>query len=392
MDPTVVIVGASVRALAQSAVRAGLKPICADCFADADLLRICQATQIKRYPQDLADFVQQAPQAPWMYTGGLENYPEIVRTLEEQRFLWGNGSEVLRAVRNPFVGLQALRNEGLCVPDTLVWNPEIPNDGAWLLKSIRSSGGMRVTVHAGQHRLRPGDYCQKKIDGKSCSAVYLATSEDTLVLGCTEQLIDQTWTGAAPFAYAGSVGPVTLSLAVQHDVLCVGNILREQFGLRGLFGVDGIVADDRFWSVDINPRYPASTEILERASEFCAAELHMAVCRDDVLPARPVTSSEILHGKVIVFARHAGRAHTEFCSWLSQKNNSHLRWPQYADLPQQAVQFSVGQPILTLFATGHRRGDVIERLESGVQEVHRKLVGTCSLNAAHRAFVDRSPP
>src|SRR5687767_3221982 len=94
--------GASARAAAFSALRAGLRPWCADLFADADLRRRCPATRLAgRYPAAFAQLLRDAPPGPWMYTGGLENHPRLVGRMARLRPLWGNGEESLRRARDP---------------------------------------------------------------------------------------------------------------------------------------------------------------------------------------------------------------------------------------------------------------------------------------------------
>jgi predicted ATP-grasp superfamily ATP-dependent carboligase len=45
----------------------------------------------------------------------------------------------------------------------------------------------------------------------------------------------------------------------------MGNALAGEFSLRGAFGVDFLVHDGRIAPVDLNPRWTASVEVLERA-------------------------------------------------------------------------------------------------------------------------------
>src|SRR6516164_4132875 len=86
------IFGASARAAAFSALRAGLRPWCADLFADADLQCRCPATRIEggQYPDTLVEMSRNAPPGPWMYTGGLENHPALVGRITKRHPLWGN--------------------------------------------------------------------------------------------------------------------------------------------------------------------------------------------------------------------------------------------------------------------------------------------------------------
>src|SRR3954469_6116964 len=100
----VLIVGASVRAAAHSALRAGLRPGGIDLFADCDLAAIGPAVRVppEAYPEGLEDRAAAQPSGPWMYTGGLENDPELVDRIARKRPLWGVRGDALRAVRDPF--------------------------------------------------------------------------------------------------------------------------------------------------------------------------------------------------------------------------------------------------------------------------------------------------
>src|SRR5919206_4940372 len=86
------IFGASTRAAAFSALRAGLRPWCADLFADADLQARRPAMRLPgKYPDGFLDLVATELPGPWLYTGGLENHPPLVGRMERRRAPWGHG-------------------------------------------------------------------------------------------------------------------------------------------------------------------------------------------------------------------------------------------------------------------------------------------------------------
>ena len=68
MADRVLILGASARAAAASARRAGLDPFAIDLFADADTEQICDCLRCPpdRYPEGLFELARQAPPMPWM--------------------------------------------------------------------------------------------------------------------------------------------------------------------------------------------------------------------------------------------------------------------------------------------------------------------------------------
>src|SRR6516162_1742358 len=100
---SLLIFGASARAAAFSALRAGFKPWCADLFADADLRQRVPAMQLPgRFPEGFLDLIDVELTGPWVYTGGLENRPFLVHKMARRRKLWGNDRDALLEARSPF--------------------------------------------------------------------------------------------------------------------------------------------------------------------------------------------------------------------------------------------------------------------------------------------------
>ena len=88
----------------------------------------------------------------------------------------------------------------------------------------------------------------------------------------------------------------------------IGKSAANYFDLSGVFGIDFIVAQEQLWILEINPRIPASAEILEKSfiamtpqtSSACSiAQLHLAALngRDISLPTigKRVFAKEILY-------------------------------------------------------------------------------------------------
>src|SRR5688500_11055714 len=113
MTRRLTIVGASARAAAFSAQSAGFEPRCADLFADTDLAAICAVEQVRDYPNGLRAVLQSSEDCPWIYTGALENYPDLVDELAAIRPLYGNRGRALQSARDPQLWSRALIDEGL---------------------------------------------------------------------------------------------------------------------------------------------------------------------------------------------------------------------------------------------------------------------------------------
>src|SRR5262245_40265790 len=111
---TLILCGASVRAAAYSALRAGFAIWCADRFRDADLVAICpEAICVEDFPHGLPALLEQhGPPGPCVFTGVLENHPEIIAEIGKHHPVWGMSPEVLTAVRHPLELQQALAAGG----------------------------------------------------------------------------------------------------------------------------------------------------------------------------------------------------------------------------------------------------------------------------------------
>ncbi|MEK6239471.1 MAG: ATP-grasp domain-containing protein [Planctomycetales bacterium] len=375
MNDSLLILGASARAAAFSALRGGFRPVCGDLFADADLAAQCPVSKPNDYPGGLADLALAAPSGPWLYVGALENHPELVRTVADARPLWGNFPSVLRRVRDPFQWTFALRSARLPACRVLPSGEGLPRDGSWLRKKIRSGGGSGI--HAWDRTCRqpirdPDWFFQQRVVGTSLSGSFLASRNGATLLGVTEQLVGASWLHAKPFHYCGSLGSIELASSQRGMWERMGNCLREEFQLTGLFGVDAMESSDGLYPVEVNPRYSASLEVLERAGDFSAIRLHADACRDRSLPDGAPRASDRCFGKAILFAPREVRIPASFTSTLMAENEDPLR-PVAADLPAGGVSIRAGRPICTIFAEASTSSETIVRLQEQTQRLMRLL-------------------
>ncbi|QDU28358.1 argininosuccinate lyase [Anatilimnocola aggregata] len=185
---TLIILGASVRAAAESAARGGYQPWGIDLFGDADLQTLGPTTPIKNYPAEFLRALAKGPQAPWIYTGSLENYPRLIARLAKLRPLLGNGSEQLALVRDPcWLAATLTEISGMSYPETCL-SPESITDNGWLMKPLRSGSGMGIRKAAefgSRERGGAGRVIEESGFGKSGNSFggKLGTSETQVITG-----------------------------------------------------------------------------------------------------------------------------------------------------------------------------------------------------------------
>ncbi|MEZ6071417.1 MAG: ATP-grasp domain-containing protein [Pirellulales bacterium] len=406
-DADMVIVGASVRAAAASARRAGLAPLAIDRFGDVDLCDASPTYIASRYPEELAELlacvVTSANHAlPWMYTGALECHPVLIERLAELAPLWGNAADVVRRVRDPWMLQQTFSRAGVASPAVRALDSSPSINGPWLLKSPHSSGGTGVHCWplADRHTPPPGAYLQQYVAGTPCSAIFVAAAGQCRMLGASRQLIGAAWAGSSGFRYVGSLAsrPQADTTAAQFQV--IGDTLVSQFDLVGLFGVDAIVtANDTtgtkiVWPIEVNPRYTASVETIERLTGLRAIDAHVRACRDgklsdsiDVPKKTPKTSktspeSVACVGKAIMFApgdvvtTRALSARIERLNAISADTSA--GWPAVADIPHVGTPIPRGAPVLTVLA---HAGDVTS-VEKQLRAMTAELASLLAVDAS----------
>lgn len=378
MTRHLVVVGASVRALACSATRAGWQVHAADLFADTDLR--ATAASVTRvagrghhgYPHGLADVLATSPPGPWCYSGALENHPALLDAMVPQRPLAGNGGVAVRAVRDHARLHAALAAAGLDAPATFSSPRGLPTDGSFLVKPRRSAGGRGIRPwHGGRG---PSDHVwQERVAGRSLSLSFLCGAGKGRLWGASWQLVGRAWCHASPFAYCGSVAmdPGSLPAPAHSQAHRLGDLLGGSFGLVGLIGADVVLgASGRLHVIEINPRPTASMELTERMGAGSLAADHLAACGVASPRARVVArpaGSDATWAKAILFAPralHVTPAGAEQLAALSAAWTARDGWPAVADIPGTDSQIPAGSPVITLFASAASETLVRRRLRS----------------------------
>ena len=343
----VLIFGASARAAAFSAIRAGLRPRCVDYFADADLAAVCPATAIdaRQINVELERIAASQGRPRWFYTGPYENRPDLVERLSRESQPLGNRAETLRAVRDPWSVASVLKRRGMAAPGLARIVDDPPERRRWLVKPLASAGGLGVRIWDGSTDDDASHYLQEFIDGPTLSALYVAARGAARLLGIARQ---EQGAPEAPFLYRGSVGPWPVADSVAAKLDRLGDLLAAEFALVGLFGVDFILVDDEPRPIEINPRYTASVEALELAARRSILAHHLRACLQAELPHAPAPSSSIV-GKRVIYASHPIRFPEVP---IPRFPSDGFQVPPIADVPRPGSVIQPGEPIMTVLARG----------------------------------------
>lgn len=388
------LVGVSTRSIAESAVSSGFAVMAIDYFGDSDQRRLCPALglktdlglkpSVKRLLQIAREVSSREIQLEKyntsehhlegvIYTSGPENHPDELQLWEQQGLLVGNNPSTLRQVRDPWQLRRALRQIGVLTPPFYAvedWNPDWAA-GRWIIKPIASGGG---------HGIRPlernkkgalaqlaalGDkssfIIQQLVHGIPASATFIADGRRSFLLGTSRQLAGPAERAASPFTYAGNIVPLSLPanlglLTLESQLATIADHLTSTFGLRGLNTLDFIVNGDGIWVLEVNPRWSASVELIEKWRQELLFPCHLAACGKNTgdrpearlnLPAESRVidngSSRCFWGKAIVYARLPLQVEPK-------KEIEHLYQQGLRDIPVPGTIIGRGQPICTILA------------------------------------------
>jgi len=355
----VLLAGVSTRDIAESAVRAGYEVIAVDGFGDLDLQ--ASATEVHVVRVDGRFSARAAAAAARdlsceavVYEASFENHPAAVRALAADRMLWGNPPAVLARARDPRRLARVVADAGLPGPRVRLTRPARGMRSGWLVKPLRSGGGDGI---AAWHRGAPvprGSYLQQRIAGVAGSIVFAADGRRAVPLGLSRILGGESTFGADGFRYCGSIlgsagdpqFPADARL-LERATLLAQEVTRA-FGLVGVNGVDFIARRGVPYAIEVNPRYTAAMELVERAYGLSLFDAHAQACKGalpafDLAAARHRTPEAV--GKAIVYARRP-TVLGDTRPWLAD--------PDVRDISPPGTTFAPRQPICTIFA---RQGD-----------------------------------
>lgn len=346
---TILIAAISGRALAAAARRAGYRPLVADLFRDQDTLALAERAVL--LPGDLARGIDEAQfldtlrelagagePAALVLGSGFERRPALVDKAASHFPLAGNGGAAIRRVKDPATLAADCGALGIPHPETRLEPPSDP--GNWLAKTAGAAGGAHVAPAAGL-AAAPGRYFQRRISGRSVSALFLAHASGARIVGFSRQ-----WTAprpGAPYRYGGATRLLRFDRADAAGIGAWLSALAGRAGLVGLCSADFIRdREGTHWLIDVNPRPGATLDIFD-SEAAPLLEAHIAACRG--LPFRLPRFGD----SAAAMIAYAGGPVETFPD---------LAWPDWAaDRQKAGTRLAAGDPVCTVFARGRTAGE-----------------------------------
>ena len=297
--PHILIAAISGRALAQAAKDSGYIPLVADMFGDDDTRALAGAASVvpgsldrgfdrAALAKSLKALAKGRDPVGLVYGAGFESDPSLLAGFD----VIGNGPAVVERLKKPMGFAADLKRLGISHPAVSDIPPQLAK--GWLTKTAGASGGSHI-----QQAVLPaadGRYYQEFIDGMPISALFAADGAKAQILGFSRQWCAPTQ--AIPFRYGGAAQPSGLPEARLAPLADAVQKLAREYALKGFNSADFIVAENRFWLLEVNPR-PGATLDVFRAAIPDLFSRHVAACGGKFLdapaPAKRSTAQAIVY-------------------------------------------------------------------------------------------------
>jgi hypothetical protein len=288
-----------------------------------------------------------------------------VRRLAQGRRLLGNSPASLVGARDPAAVAEVVRRAGGRVPRMLLPSEarSASHGARWLRKPRRGGGGNGVREWKRGAALGRDELLQERVEGVLASAAFAADGRRAVLLGISRGLSGDPAFGAGGYRYCGSLFPFSADAQLLDRISAIAGALTGAFHLVGLNGLDFIVRDGEPYVLEINPRYSASMELIERSRGRSAFEVHLAAC-DGALPVPDDGPQREVFGKAVCYARR-DLVVGDSTRWVLRDD--------VRDVPFPGERIRAGRPVCTVFAQGGDSVTCYARLVAAAATIDREL-------------------
>jgi predicted ATP-grasp superfamily ATP-dependent carboligase len=192
---------------------------------------------------------------------------------------------------------------------------------------------------------------------------FAADGRSAVVLGFAYGLAGDPAFAAGGHRYCGSIYPFPAGEALRARLDALAQLATRALGLVGVNGIDFVARDGEAFVLELNPRYCASMELIERSGGPSVFGTHAAACQGSLLAPGPALPPQAW-GKAVLWARVPVIA-PDTRSWLARGD--------LADIPFPGERIAQGRPICTLFASGADRDECYRRLVESAASLEAEL-------------------
>ncbi|MDX1914505.1 MAG: ATP-grasp domain-containing protein [Methylophilus sp.] len=340
--PTIVIAAISSRPYVKAATEAGFEVIAIDMFADRDTQNLAKKVyQVGLHENqfdleallDVLDEVSVHQPLGFCYGSGFERHPEHLAQIEAVMPVFGNRVEAIQSCKNPQSFFKLCDALSIAYPEVSHAKPV--NHEGWLRKQIGGCGGSHVSaLDVCFDEETQGIYYQRHQSGIAIACLFLVCEQAVRVIGFHEQWVSQQ--APFPYQYGGAVSHITLDDWVKSEMESFVKAAAKTWGLVGLNSCDAILADDKLYMLEINPRLSASVDLYTPVVGNLFAA-HVAASKKETVGDLVISTTAKAHH--VYYAQHEMLITESF------------NWPHWVcDIPEVGQRIEKNRPLCTVIA------------------------------------------
>ncbi|WFN34905.1 ATP-grasp domain-containing protein [Methanogenium sp. S4BF] len=358
MKGRVLVAGFATRHVVRSVYAAGYEVCAIDHFCDQDLTWYTKEHQtfeeLAELPEHITDFCSRYTFDCIVTTSGAED-------MDLGRTVCGTPRDVAARFCTKTGIQQFFEEHGFPVPPLL---PE--GEYPAFIKPDTGAGGWRNTFAASPDDEAAWTDCwpdtpyirQMPVEGIPCSVSCIADGTSARALSLNRQF-NRGGEGERRFGFAGAVTP--FQPAERESILTLAEDIAAKSGCIGSLGIDFMLTDDGIRTIEINPRFQATLDIVEMSTGANIFEMHRNAA-SGILPAsRP--------GPVMTAVRSIIFADRD-CVVTDDLKSLH---PDIADIPWVGTEIEEGGAVLSVYGRGADEAEALAALDKTITRVYRYM-------------------
>ncbi len=132
-------------------------------------------------------------------------------------------------------------------------------------------------------------------------------------------------------------------------------------GCKGIIGIDFIVTDEQIFPIEINPRFVATLDTIERATGLNLVKIHIDAFQG-ILPEK-IPEPDIFCIRKILFAPHDLTIREDLSSLISS----------VADIPSPPAVFLAGEAVISVYGKGQDESSATQALDKTIKAVSQYM-------------------
>ncbi len=394
----ILVIGIDVVSLATSAAKAGYKVYTVDYFGDQDLKRVCDETRsiVKQAPGETCGQLATnfSPEAllhltmelrkknvidGTLLSTGLDDSPDVLSQVNDMIPIIGNHPHIIMRIRDKMKFFQELKRLNIPHPSTaMAENLKEARKNAKdigypiLVKPSKGFGGVGIRKISGPKELaqafsdasRIGQsvLIQEYVSGTPTSVSLISSTTEIITLTLNEQLLGLSEVGQEePFGYCGNVVPFVDNTAQVEKCVRAAEKIISSYGLVGSNGVDLVISNEGIpYIVEVNPRFQATVECVERVLGINMVEAHMKTFIQGRLPSIAKRTAGFCT-RLILFALQ--RSVVPDLSALEEVR----------DIPIPEVIIEKGEPVCSVVTEGADRNSSLRKARIISRSIYKSL-------------------